>query len=191
MRRNRTSGRPRQTQRWPASARGHALVLKLLDRARVLRQMREPHAAQHVRRLGELDVVVADDLYAVTPGVAEIEEPAGQRMDARRRQRAAHRVLVVDHETEMTAVVGGLGAALLQREELIAQIDERRGLALAAQFEVEQAAVERQRLLDVADLESDVVETDGARFPCFRHGDSPTIRAVIMWCYKATIDLSL
>src|SRR5262249_50599588 len=164
-----------------ASARGHALVLKLLDRALVLRQMGEPHAAQHVRRLGELDVVVADDLYPVAPGVAEIEEPTRQRLDARRRQRAAHRVLVVDHETEMAAVVGALDAALLQREKLIAQIDERRGLALAAQFELEQASVERQRLLDIADLDSDMVETDGALFPCFRHETSPTIRAVIMW----------
>src|SRR5690349_19680743 len=120
MRRNRTRRRPRQTQRWPASARGHAFVLELLGRALVLRQMGETHPAQHVRRLGELNVVVADDLYAVAPGVAEIEERARQRLDARRRQRAADRVLVVDHETEMTAIVGGLGAALLQREELIA-----------------------------------------------------------------------
>src|SRR5262245_9947371 len=164
-----------------ASVRGHALVLELLDRALVLRQMGEPHPAQHVRRLGELDVVVADDLYSVTPGIAEIEEAAGERLDPRRRQRAAYRVLVVDHETKMTAVVGGLGAALLQRQELVAQIDEGRGLALATQFEVEQATVECQRLLDIADLESDMVETDGARFFCLRHGDSPTIRAVIMW----------
>src|SRR6516225_2061810 len=159
-----------------SSARGHAFVLELLDRVLVLRQVGQPHPTQHVRRLGELDVVVADDLYAVAPGIAEIEEPARQRLDARRRQRAADRVLVVDHETEMTAVVGGLGAALLQRQELIAQIDERRGLALAAQFELEQAAIERQRLLDIADLESDVVETDGARFFWLRHGGSPTIR---------------
>src|SRR5262249_50281493 len=143
--------------------------------------MGETHSAQHVRRLGELNVVVADDLYPVAPGVAEIEEPGRQRLDARGRQRAADRVLVVDHETEMTAVVGGLGAAFLQREELIAQIDERRGLALAAQFEVEQASIECQRLLDIADLEGDMVETDGARFPGFRQGGSPTIRAVIMW----------
>src|SRR5258708_28091692 len=143
--------------------------------------MGEPHPVQHVRRLGELDVVVADDLYPVAPGVAEIEERARQRLDSRRRQRAADRVLVVDHETKMTAVVGGLSAALLQREELIAQIDERPGLALAAQFELEQAAIERQRLLDIADLESDVVETDRARFPCFRHWGSPTLRAVVMW----------
>jgi hypothetical protein len=70
----------------------------------------------------------------------------------------------------MAAVVGRLPAALLQRNELVAQIDERRGLALAAQLELEQTAVEGQRLLDVADLERNMVETDGARFPCFRHG---------------------
>src|SRR5262245_9500350 len=171
----------RHSQSRPPSARGHAFVLELLDRALVLRQVGEPHPAQHVRRLGELDVVVPDDLYSVAPGVAEIEEAAGQRLDPRRRQRAAHRVLVVDHESKMTAVVGGLGAALLQRQELIAQIDEGRGLALAAQLELEQAAVKGQRLLDVADLEGDMVETDGARFSWLRHGGSPTIRAVIMW----------
>ena len=35
---------------------------------------REAHAAQHVRRLGELDVRILDDLDAVAPGVEEIEE---------------------------------------------------------------------------------------------------------------------
>jgi hypothetical protein len=62
---------------------------------------------------------------------------------------------------------------------------------LLPRSEVEQATVEGQRLLDIADLEGDMVETDGARFFCLRHGGSPTIRAVIMWCYKATTDLSL
>jgi hypothetical protein len=54
----------------------------------------------------------------------------------------------------MTAVVGGLGAALLEREELIAQIYKGRGLAPAAKLEVEQATVERQRLIDITDLKS-------------------------------------
>ena len=103
--------------------------------------MRQPHAAQHVRRLRELDVVVADDLHAVAPRVEEIEKLTGQGVHARVRQRLADRVLVIDHESKMTAVVGGLGAALLKREELIAQIDEGRGLASAAKLEVEQAAV--------------------------------------------------
>src|SRR5262245_16495189 len=118
--------------------------------------MREPHPAQHIRRLGELDVIVADDLDPVAPRVEEVEEATGQRLDAGCRERAANRVLVVDHEAEMAAVVGRLLTALLQRQELVAQIDEGRGLALAAQLEIEQAAVEGERLLDIADLESDM-----------------------------------
>ena len=82
--------------------------------------MREPHAAQHVRRLGELDVVVADDLYAVPPRVEEIEELTGQRVHARLCQRLADGVLVIDHESKMAAGVGGLLTALLQRQELVA-----------------------------------------------------------------------
>jgi hypothetical protein len=66
----------------------------------------------------------------------------------------------------VTAVVSGLRTALLQREELVAQIDECRSLALTAKFEVEQATVERQGLFDVTDLESDMIETDGTRFLC-------------------------
>jgi hypothetical protein len=81
--------------------------------------MRQSHAAQHVRRLRELDVFVADDLYSVAPRVEEIEKLTGQRVDAGLRQRTADRVLVINHESKMTAVVGSLGAALLEREELI------------------------------------------------------------------------
>src|SRR5438552_722927 len=47
----------------------HALVAKFLHRPLVLGKMRQPHAAQDVWRFGELDVVVADDLYAIAPGV--------------------------------------------------------------------------------------------------------------------------
>src|SRR5215468_6181747 len=108
-----------------ASLRRHALFGQLLDRVLVLREVGEAHAAQHVGGLGELDVVVADDLDAVAPGIAEIEEAPGQRLDAGLGQRLADRFLVVDHQPEMTAVVGRLRAALLQRDELVAEIDER------------------------------------------------------------------
>ena len=57
----------------------HTLPGKLLYRFRVLRKMRQPHAAQHVRRLGELDIFVADDLDTVAPRVKEIEKLARQR----------------------------------------------------------------------------------------------------------------
>ena len=50
----------------------------------------------------------------------------------------------------MAAVVRRLFAALLKGDELVAQLDEGHGLASAAQLEIEEASVERQRLVDVA-----------------------------------------
>src|ERR1043166_2674139 len=131
--------------------------------------MRQSHAAQHVRRLGELDVVIADDLYAIAPGIEKVEEPAGQRIDARVGQRLSDCVLIVDHKSKVTAVVSGLGAALLKREKLVTKIDEGRCAALAPKFEIEQSTIESQGLVDITDLESDMIETNGARFSCFRH----------------------
>src|SRR5262245_8026588 len=131
--------------------------------------MCQSHATQNVGRLGELNIVIADVSDWVAPWMPKIEKRAGQRFHTGRGQRLADRLLVIDHEAEMAAVVGGLLTPLLQREELVAEIDEGRCLALAAEFEIEQSAVERQSRIDVADLESDVIETDGARFSWLRH----------------------
>jgi hypothetical protein len=73
----------------------------------------------------------------------------------------------------MPPVVGGLGATLLEGQELIAEVDEGRSFASAAKLELEQAALKRQRLIDITDFESDMVETDGARFLCLGHEGSP------------------
>jgi hypothetical protein len=70
----------------------------------------------------------------------------------------------------MTAIVGGLRTALLERNKLVAQIDERCCSALASKFEVENATVESQRSFNVTDLQSDVIETHGTRFLRCRHG---------------------
>src|SRR5262245_414639 len=153
----------------PRSLRRHSFVSELLDRLLVLREMRQPHAAQHVWRLGELDIVVADDLDPVAPGIDKIEEAPRQPLDPGIGERRAHRLLFIHHQPEMPAVIGRLPAPLLQREELIAKIDESRVLALAAQLELEEPAVKRQRLFDVADLEGDVIETDGPRLLCLGH----------------------
>src|SRR2546423_727220 len=131
--------------------------------------MRQPHAAQHVQRLGELDVVVADDLDAIAPRVEKVEKPAGQRLNARVSQRFADCVLIVDHQSKMAPVVSALGTALLEREELVAQIDEGRGRALTPKLEIEQSTVKSQSLFDITDLESDMVEANGARFSRFGH----------------------
>src|SRR5262249_29430410 len=155
----------------------HALGRQLFFGTGVLGELGQAHAAQHVGRLGELDVVVAHDLDPVAPRISEIEEAARQHLDLRRLERTARRLLVVDHQAEMAAIVGRLLAAFLEGDELVAQVDEGHGLALAAQLELEQPAVEGQRLLDVADLERHVVEADNARLFRFRHGTpSPLVR---------------
>src|SRR5262249_48201099 len=138
-------------------------------------------ATQYVRRLGELDVVVADDFYAVAPWVEKVQELPGQRFDARVVQCVSDRFLVIHDQAEMTAVVSRLLTALLQGKELVAPIDERRRGALATQFEIEQAAIESQSFFDIADFEGDVVETDGTCFFSFGHGRTPfhaQIRAI-------------
>jgi len=70
----------------------------------------------------------------------------------------------------VATIVTGLLAAFLKGKKLIAQIDEGSMLALAAQLEFEQAAIEGQSLLDVADLERDVVQSDSAGFAGLGHG---------------------
>src|SRR5581483_2397849 len=124
--------------------------------------MRQAHDTQHMGRLGELNIVVADDLYPVAPGVAKIKERPVERRNAGGLEGFAGGCLVIDDQTEVAAVVGWLPAAFLQGNELVAQVDEGHRVALAAQFELEEAAIERQRLIDVAHLQRNVIETYGA-----------------------------
>src|SRR5712675_354582 len=86
----------------------HALGGQLLLRGLVLGEARQLHAAQDVGRLGELDVVVAHDLDAIAPGIEKIQEPPGQQLDAGGLQGAPRRLLVVDHQAEMAAIIGRL-----------------------------------------------------------------------------------
>src|SRR6516165_1855867 len=108
--------------------------------------MQKAHAAEDVGCLAELNGVIAHDLDPVSPRIQKIKETTGQDRDAGGVQSRAQRLLVVHHQPEVTPVVGGLPAPLLQGDELIPKIDKRGILALAAQFEVEQAAVERERV---------------------------------------------
>ena len=65
--------------------------------------MIEPHAAQHVIGLGELDVGIADDLDQIAPRIAEVEERAGLDGYAGFDQAPARRFLVLDDQAEVTA----------------------------------------------------------------------------------------
>ena len=111
-------------------------------------------------RLRELDLVVLDDLDAVAVGVEEVETPAREDLGAGRGERAPRRLLVVDDEPEVPGAVRRLRAALHQRQELVADVDERRTCGATAQAQLEQAAVELERALEVLDLERDVVDAD-------------------------------
>ena len=135
----------------------------LRARPRALRQAAQVHGREHLGRLGELDVAVLDDLDVVAPRVDEVEPAAGQDLGARLLERLAQRRAVVDDEAEVAVLVLGLRAAGGERDELIAHVDERHARAAAAQRELEQPAVEGERLVDVADLERDVVDADQTR----------------------------
>src|SRR6202040_1813345 len=144
-------------------AHRHPFFRQLLFRAFVLGQLLQAHAAQNVWSLGELDIVIAHNLDAIAPGVAEIEKRTADRLDPRHLEGGARRLLVIDNEADMTAVIGGLFASRLQRDELVAKIDEGHRPALATQLKVEDAAVECQRLLDIPDFQRYMVQADGAR----------------------------
>ena len=131
-----------------ASIGRHSLVGQLFDGLSALSKIGQTHAAQDMRRLRELDVVIADDLDAVAPRVEEVQEAARQDLDACCCQRLAHSLLVIDHKPEVTPVVTGLFAAFLKGKKLIAKIDEGSMLVLAAQLEFKQASVEGQSIFD-------------------------------------------
>ena len=102
---------------------------------------------------------MVDDLYAVAPGVAEIETAAAQDVGAHLLQSPPHGLAVVDHEPEVAlAVRRGLPPALGQHEELVAHVDEGHAVHAAAQLEVEDAPVEVERRFEVRHLEHEVVD---------------------------------
>jgi hypothetical protein len=88
---------------------------QLLDRLLVLRRGAKSHAAQHVRRLGELDVGVADDLDSIAPRIQKSRNGPGRVVIPRVGQRLADDLLVIDDEAESDgrrrAAACGLSAA--------------------------------------------------------------------------------
>src|SRR2546428_5067788 len=131
--------------------------------------MRESHAAQHIRRLGELNILVADDLDAVAPRVEKVEKRSREGLDSRVAQCFAGGFLIIDYKSKVTPIVGGLRATLLERKELVSEVDEGHRIAFASKFEIEQAGVESQSRFDVTHFEGDMIESDDARFFPSRH----------------------
>src|SRR3954447_26905942 len=80
------------------------LLAELRERAIRLFQ-REPHPAHDALGLGELDLAIVDDLYVVSPRVAERAVRRARHLDARILERSPDRRLVVDDEAEMPLAV--------------------------------------------------------------------------------------
>ena len=89
----------------------------------------EPHPPQDPLGLRELHLVVLDDLDEVAPGVEEVEPAARADLHAGGFESAPRRLLVVDHEPEMAGAVRTTRAALHEREELVADVDEGSAVA--------------------------------------------------------------
>ena len=73
-----------------------------------------------------------------------------------------HRLLVIDHKPEVTLIVAWLVPALRQGNELVAQVNEGHGVTFAAQREFEKLTIERQRFLDITNLQRYVIDANRA-----------------------------
>ena len=102
------------------------------------------------------------------PAVRYIETGASRRKKKEKKFHAGlarsreHGLLVVDDEPEVALSVLRRGGALHQREELVAQVDEGDAGTPPPQLELEQGAVEGERLVERGDLERHVIDPDGA-----------------------------
>src|SRR5580692_3170695 len=142
----------------------HSLFGQFLFCFLIFGQMRQPHAAQHIGCLGELNIVVTDYLYAVAPRVAKIKEGPVEWGNPSCLERLAGGLFVVDDEAKVATIISRLRAALLKRNELIAQVNESHRVTFTAQFKLEETAIECQGLVDIPHLQCDVVEAYHAWF---------------------------
>src|SRR6267154_3390118 len=84
--------------------RRHALVGQLAPRLLGLVESKS-HRVQHMRRLGELNIPVFDDLDTIAPGVEKVEERPGQEAPARGLHLRPYTRTIIDDEPEMPAAV--------------------------------------------------------------------------------------
>ena len=66
--------------------------------------------------------------------------------------------LVIDDEPEVAARIRTLRPWFGERNELVAQVDERHPVHPAAQLQLEQAPVEGERFVDRIDLEREMID---------------------------------
>ena len=134
---------------------GEILRAQLLQRLLGLAQL-EAHPRKDAIGLGELDLVVLHDLDPVAARVANVEEAARKEFDSCLLERVAGRFLVVHDQPKVRLL--GAGTPLEQGQELVAHPDERGARDSIHRSGLEEVGVERDRLLDVVDLQRDVID---------------------------------
>src|SRR6185437_7282453 len=108
--------------------------------------------------LRELHVAVRDDVEPVAPGITDAVAADARAVLPGSREHARH---VIDDKPEMAVLAPWLDLVLGQSDELIAQVDERHPTRAAAQLQIrEQRTPDRERALDAAHVERDVVDPD-------------------------------
>src|SRR5690349_16283623 len=111
-----------------------------------------------MRRLGELDVGIFHDHDPIAPRVEKTEKRTRQEAAASFFDPRPHARSVVDDEAEMTAAILMRRRDFHEVDELIAELDEGVAWPLPAQREVEDATVEFESRVDIADFEGDVID---------------------------------
>ncbi len=117
----------------------------------------EPHSAEDAVRLRELDVAVVDDLPVVPPRVEEVVRADHAHACL---ARPADDFRLVVHDEPVVPRRDRLGGPL-ERDELVAEVDERHSSTPAAQLHpVDEAPEEVEHLVEISDLDGDVVDPD-------------------------------
>lgn len=105
----------------------------------------------------------ADGDLASPSAIAEAQPAAGQHLGVQDLERGAHRLPVIDDQPEVAGLVGRLRPGRRERDELVARVEEGHVVAHPpSQLELDEAAVEGQRGVQVVDLQRDVVDADQA-----------------------------
>ena len=143
---------------------GEALAAQFLLRQLRLLYAIQAHASQDTGRFRELDVAVIDDLDVVAPRIVEVKRSRWLNSNPGLQHRPSDRFHVVNDEAKVPRTVGRLRAAARQRDELITDINESHPPASATtELEIEEPPVPVQRLIEIADLQRHMVDTDEPR----------------------------
>ena len=102
-----------------------ALIAELALRRLILLKAIQAHATEYAGGFRELDLSVVDDLDVVAPRIVEVKRSGSLNLDAGLLQRSADRLLVIDDQSKVPCTIGQLRAPGRQRDELIADVDER------------------------------------------------------------------